>query len=39
MRLHTRLSVGPSFKSDIKIKNGKPVMRNGYWLIDVMNLQ
>lgn len=36
---HTFVFGGPSFKSDIKIKTGNPVMRNGYWLIDVMNLQ
>ena len=36
---HTFVFDGPSFKSEIKIKTGNPVMRNGYWLIDVMNLQ
>jgi len=36
---HTFVFGGPSFKYDIKIKTRNPVMRNGYWLIDVMNLQ
>ena len=36
---HSFVFGGPSFKSDIKVKTGDPVMRNGYWLIDVMNLQ
>ena len=36
---HSFVFGGPSFKSDIKVKTGDPVMKNGYWLIDVMNLQ
>jgi len=36
---HSFVFGGPSFKSDIKVKTGDSVMRNGYWLIDVMNLQ
>jgi len=36
---HTFVFGGPSFNSDIKVKTGDLVMRNGYWLIDVMNLQ
>jgi len=36
---HSFVFGGPSFNSDIKVKTGDPVMRNGYWLIDVMNLQ
>jgi diphthamide synthase (EF-2-diphthine--ammonia ligase) len=36
---HTFVFGGPSFKSDIKIKTGNSVMRNGYWLIDVLSSQ
>jgi uncharacterized protein (TIGR00290 family) len=35
---HTFVFGGPSFKSDIKVKTGDSVMRNGHWLIDVTNL-
>ncbi len=36
---HSFVFGGPCFKSDIKVKTGESIMRNGYWLIDVMNLR
>lgn len=36
---HTFVFGGPSFKSDVRIKLGDRVMRNGHWLVDVMSSQ
>lgn len=36
---HTFVFGGPCFKSDIKIKTGISVERNGYWLLDVLDAQ
>ena len=36
---HSFVFGGPSFKSDIGIKMGNSLMRNGYWLVDVLSSQ
>jgi uncharacterized protein (TIGR00290 family) len=33
---HSFVTGGPSFRSDIAIKTGRSIMKNGYWLIDLI---
>jgi len=33
---HSFVTGGPSFRSDIAVKTGRSIMKNGYWLIDVI---
>lgn len=33
---HSFVTGGPSFRSDIAVKTGRSIMKNGYWLIDLI---